>query len=301
MPDLLSEQEFTEHFTQAISAYNLSPHCKEPLSLELHYGDEEPVLTLSLKEAFDRYCMAPDSLAEVLQPFVQDLGWTVRHPRVSSKELYEHCLPMLRNIYLQPPNDDELGLSPETGKGPVALEDVLRAPTEYIVMQFSLFKDKTYVPLRKGDTLPCIPDNKLLAQLSLHNLALSTESAGITATPLQFESLKARSWLVGLGDEAYKASVSALSCIPAVMGSLQETFRGENGLIAIMPATDQLIISIDTDDEAIVEFGVLAQQLKMRAPNPLSTLVWQFKDGQLDSVQALELQEIQSTKPEENV
>jgi hypothetical protein len=130
---------------------------------------------------------------------------------------------------------------------------------------------------------------------------LSTETAGITATPLQFESLNARSWLVGLGDDTYKPSIAALSCIPPVMASLQETFRGENGLIAIMPAADQLIISIDTNDQAIVEFGVLAQQLKSRAPNPLSTLVWQFKAGQLDAVQALELQEIQSTKPEENV
>lgn len=301
MPDLLSEQEFTEHFTQAISAYNLSPYCKEPLTLELHYGAEEPILTLSLKEAFERYRSAPDSLSEVLQPYVQDLGWTVQDPRLPSKELYENCLPTLRNMYLNPPNDDELGLTPDCKKGPIALEDVLRAPTEYIVMEFSLFKDKTYTPLRKGDTLPCIPDNKLLAQLSLHNLALSTETAGITATPLQFESLNARSWLVGLGDDTYKPSIAALSCIPPVIASLQETFRGENGLIAIMPAADQLIISIDTNDQAIVEFGVLAQQLKSRAPNPLSTLVWQFKAGQLDAVQALELQEIQSTKPEENV
>lgn len=301
MPDLLSEQEFTEHFTQAISAYNLDPNCKEPLVLELHYGEGEPVLTLSLKDAFEKYRAMPDTLDEVLQPYVQDLSWTVQDPRLPSKELYEHCMPILRNMYLQPPDDNELGLTPESRKGPVALEDVLRAPTELIVMQFSLFKDKTYTPLRKGDTLPCIPDNKLLAQLSLHNLALSTETAGITATPLQFESLKARSWLVGLGDEAYKPSVAALSCIPAVMGSLQETFHGEGGLIAIMPAADQLIISTDIDDQAMVEFGVLAQQLKMRAPNPLSSLVWQFREGQLDSIQALELQEIQSTNPQENV
>lgn len=288
MPDLLSEQEFTDRFTEAIRGFNLSPSCKEPLILELHYGGDEPVLNLSLKDAFERYKTEPEQLSEVLKPYIQDLGWTVQPPRYPSKELYQSCLPVLRNFSLFPPTEDELEKNP---KGPIVYEDVLKAPTEYIVMQFNYFKEGAYAPLCKGDTLPCIPDVQLLAQLSLHNLALATENASITATPLPFESLRAQSYLVGFADEAYKPSIAALSCIPQVMASLEETFQAEDGLIAIMPAQDQLIISVDTDEESIVELGVLAQQLLQRAPNPLSALVWTYQQGMLEAVQALDLRE----------
>lgn len=294
MPNLLSEQEFTEHFTEAIRDYKLSPYCKEPLLLELHYGAGEPVLTLSLKDAFLRYQSDPENLNEVLKPYLQDLGWTVHDPRYTSKDLYEHSLPTLRNVYLEALTENELGEAADSHKGPIVFEEVLKAPNEYIVMQFSYFKDGTYTALRKGDTLPCIPDNTLLAQLSLHNLALFSENAGITATPLKFESLKAQSWLVGLADEQYKPSIAALSCIPPVMASLEETFKAANGIIAILPAADQLIISIDTDEQSVVELGVLGQQLIKRAPNPLSSLVWSFKEGQLEAVQALDLQEVEN-------
>lgn len=298
MPNLLSEQEFTERFTEAIRDYNLAPHCKEPLVLELHYGSDEPVLSLSLKEVFAHYQSEPEKLLELLEPYLQDLRWTIKDPRIASKDLYEHSLPVLRNFYLKPPDEDELGSRPDSPKGPIVFEDVLKAPNEYIVMQFNLFKDNAYTPLRKGDTLPCIPNPSLLAQLSLHNLALSTETAGITATPLQFESLSAQSYLIGLGDENFKNSIAALSCIPPVMASLEETFRARDGIIAIMPATDQLIVSNDTDDQAIVELGVLAQQLKLRSTNPLSSLVWVYREGNLDAVQALDLQQTENVQEE---
>jgi hypothetical protein len=293
MQNLLSEQEFTERFTDAIKAYDLNPTCKEPLVMELHYGDDEPVLTLSLKEAFANYRGTPEQLTEILEPFVQDLGWTVQEPRYPSKDLYEHSLPTLRNFYLTAPTANELATDGPSLKGPIVYEDVLKAPSEYVVMQFSLFKGGVYTPLRKGDTLPCIPNNNLLSQLSLHNLALSTEHAGITATPLQFDSLKAESYLVGLGDEQYKPSIAALSCIPPVMMSLEETFKAPDGIIAIMPSIDQLIISKNTDEQSICELGMLAQQLIRRTPTPLSALVWSYKKGNLEAVQSLDLQELQ--------
>ncbi len=291
MPDLLSENEFTERFREAIEDYNLAPSCKEPLILELHYGDDEPVLNLSLKEAYARYQANAEPLAQIFEPYLKDLNWTIQEPRYASKELYEHCLPVLRNFDSTPPDEFELEKSP---KGPIVFEDVLKAPNEYVVMQFNIFKDSTYLPLHKGDTLPCIPDANLLAQLSLHNLALATEERGITATPLQFESLRARSYLVGLADERYKPSVAALSCITAVMASLEETLQSQNGLIAVMPAQDQLIVSIDNNEESIVELGVLAQQILKRSAVPLSSLVWTFEQGQLKAVQALSLQELPS-------
>jgi hypothetical protein len=291
MPNLLTEQEFTDRFTDAISRYELSPTCKEQLVLELHYGGDEPVLTISLKEAFARYQVNPDDLSGILAPFIQDIGWTMQEPHYSSKEVYEHSLPTLRNFFLAPPTTEELAEGGDSPKGPIVFDEVLKCPTEQVVMQFSIFKDDAYTPLCKGDILPCIPDAGLLAGMALHNLALATESGGITATPLQFETLKARSWLIGLGEEKYRSSIAALSCIPQVMDSLEETFKARTGLIAIMPAIDQLIVSIDTDNEFVCELGVLAKQLVRRAPEPLSSLIWSFNEGTLESVQSLELTE----------
>lgn len=298
MPNLLNEQEFTERFTEAISPYKLSPSCKETLVLELHYGADEPVLTISLKEAFARYQANPDELADVLHPYVLDIGWTAQPPRYPSKEVYEHSLPTLRNFYLHPPTADELGEVETALKGPIVFDDVLKTPSEHIVVQFHLFGHDTYTPLRKGDILPCIPDAGLLAGLALHNLALATEAAGITATPLRFESLKARSYLIGLGDARYSPSIAALSNIPQVMASLEETLRAHQGLIAIMPSRDQLIVSVDTDNEYICELGVLAKQMVRHASAPLSSLIWTFSEGKMEAVQSLELEEIES--PSEN-
>ena len=291
MPNTLTEEEFTERFTEAIKAYDLSPRCKEPLLIELNYGEEEPVLSLSLKDAFARYLSDPENLDEAIGPFVEDLGWTVQEPRYPSKEIYEFTIPALRNFYSSPPVEAELSSDPEAPKGPIVFEQVLKAQNEFLVIQFHLLKDGKTSPIRKGDILRCLPDTTLLIKLALNNLALKTESAGLTATPLQFDNLKARSWLIGLGDETLKESVAALTCITQVMASLEETFKGESGLIAIIPSTDQLIVSIDTDDEAIVELGVLARQLAERAPVFLSTYVWCFNKGNLEAVQALDLQE----------
>lgn len=291
MSQILTEDEFTDRFTDLIRDYDLSPRCKEPLVLELSYGENEPVLTLSLKDAFQRYKEDPEKLESSLKPFIEDLGWTVQKPRYASKEVYELTLPVLRNFYTRPPVETEMGSDPACPKGPIVFEQVLKAPNEFLVLQFSLYKDEQYVPLRKGDVLPCMPDTSLIIRMALNNLALKTESAGLTATPLQFDNLRARSWLIGLNDEKLKPSIAALTCITQVMKSLQDTFNGENGLIGIIPSDDQLIVSIDTNDEAVVELGVLARQLIERTETPLSSFVWVFKDGNLEAVQALELQQ----------
>ena len=298
MPELMSEQEFTDRFTEAIKGYKLSPRCKEPLVMELSYGEDEPVLTLSLKDAFTRYQSEPEKLDELMRPFIEDLAWTVQEPRYSSKDLYELTLPTLRNFYSNAPTEPELSSDPDCPKGPIVFEQVLKAPTEFLVLQFHIFKDDKYVPLRKGDILPCMPDPATIVRMSLNNLAVKTEVAGLTATPLQFDNLKARAWLIGLGDDRFSQSIAALTCISQAMKSLEETFKGENGLIAIIPSADQLIVSIDTDEQSVAELGVLARQLAAQSSAFLSTFIWSFKDGNLQAVQSLDLQEIAEANPE---
>lgn len=259
--------------------------------LHLHYGSDEPVLTISLRAAYESYKEDPLRLDEVMEPFVRDLGWTVQSPRLPSKEIYEQTLPVLRNFIAEPPTASEVDAGPSGHKGPIVFEDLLRSQSEYVVIQFELPREGETVPLRRGDIIPCSPDSKIINKLALNNLALMVQKHGLTATPLKFESLSLRAFMIGLGGDPLPEQVPAMICVPEIMRSLDESLQGNGGLIAILPAKDQLIVSIDTEDTAVCELGVLAQQLKERAPNKLSSYVWSFKDGVLSGVQAIELEE----------
>ncbi len=291
MPELLSEEDFTERFIDKISDYALEPKMREPLVLDLHYGVDEPVLTISLQAVYEQYVENPPRFHEVMEPFVRDLRWTVQDPRYPSKDIYEMTLPILRNFVVSPPTPHEAGTDPSSQKGPIVFEDLLRSPAEYVVIQFKLPRGEEEVALRRGDIIPCSPDAKVISKLAFNNLALAVQKHGLTATPLKFETLSVRAWLIGLGSSSLPDHVPAMICVPEIMRSLEESLRAENGLIAILPSCDQLIVSSDIEDTAVCELGVLAQQLFLRADEKLSSFVWCFKGGSLTGVQAVELEE----------
>jgi hypothetical protein len=292
MPELLSEDDFTDRFTDKIREYDLAPSAKEPLVLELHYGGDEPVLTISLKTAYQQYMEQPSRLDEVIEPFVRDLGWTVQMPKFSAKDIYETTLPTLRNFMVTPPTADEVDMEPSSSrKGPIVFEDLLRSATEYIAIQFYLPQPGNLVALRRGDIIPCSPDSKVISKLAFNNLAMAVQKNGLTATPLKFESLTIHSWLIGLGAGLLPQQVPAMICVPEIISSLEDSLKATTGLTAILPSRDQLIVSIDCEDTAVCELGVLARQLWQRAPEKLSSFVWCFKDGALTGVQAVELEE----------
>lgn len=291
MPEPLSEEQFTERFTEKISDYALSPTVRETLVLELHYGEDEPVLTISLRAAYEQYIDNLERLDELLDPFVRDLRWTIQHPRYSSKDIYETTLPVLRNFAVSPPTASEADIDPSSQKGPIVFEDLLRSVTEYVVIQFVLPQGSQSIALRRGDIIPCSPDSKVVNKLAFNNLALAVQKLGLTATPLRFETLNLRAWLIGLGGNSLPSHVPAMICVPEIMRSLEDSLSAQMGLIAILPSTDQLIVSIDTEDTAVCELGVLAQQIFQRATEKLSSFVWCFKDGALTGVQAVELEE----------
>ena len=291
MPEQLSEEVFTERFTERISGYDLSPTIREPLVLQLHYGGEEPVLAISLKAAYAQYIEDPARLDDVLNPFVRDLGWTVQSPRYTCREIYEHTLPVLRNFIVEPPSASEVDTDLSSLKGPIVFDDLLRSPSEYVVVQFTLPRGPEQVSVRRGDIIPRSPDTKVISKLAFNNLALAVQKHGLTATPLQFESLSVRAWLVGLAGDPLPEQLPAMICVPEIMRSLEDSLKATDGLVAIVPSKDQLIVSIDTGDTAVCELGVLAQQLLQRAPQRLSSLVWGLKNGVLSGVQAVELEE----------
>lgn len=289
MPDLFSEEEFTERFTQHLTGLSVTAKYDTPLIIHLHYGENEPVLTISLKDAYKEYQNDPEKFESIVYPFLQDIRWTAQEPRHGAQNIYEHIIPILRNFTEMPPLPEEME---NNSKGPIAYTEVLRTNHEYLVAQFMLHQEgKDEVPLRRGDVLSCMPDPAALTQLAFRNMAQIIDTDGISAFPLQFESLKARSWLVGLGQEKHNQLVSSLTCIPQAMLSLEETLQATEGIIAIIPSRDQLIVSIDVDEQSMYELGMLAQQLRERAPYPLSSLIWKFKGGALEGVQALEMEE----------
>lgn len=291
MPTVLTQEEFTQCFTDRITFFGLAPESPEPLAVELHYGEGEPVLKLSLADVYDRYTSSPDELESLLAPYIQDLKWTVQEPRYGAKAIYDQSFPILRNLVEDQPPQSEVENDPLCPKGPIVYQEVLRGPTEFIVAQFFLSQDSQMRPLRRGDVLPCSPDVTVIGKLAFTNLAVAVDEHGLTAQPLQFESLQVRAYLIELTNRYLPDHVTALSCVPQVMLSLEESLSANQGLLAIMPSVEQLIVSGDTSEQSLVELGVLAQQLKRHAAKPLSSYVWSFKQGSVDSVQMVELQE----------
>lgn len=291
MPNLLTEQEFTERFTTKLRTLPLGVESSTPLAIELHYGADEPALSLALQDAYSEYQEDPDKLESITELFLKDLHWTVQEPRYGYKKVVESILPILRNFVEMPPAPSELDSDPNCPKGPIAYTEVLRTTHEYITAQFVMKEDDKYIPLRRGDVLPCLPNPGALTEAAFHNLAAVIDQDGISAFPLGFDSLKLSAWLIGLTHEHNKALVAALVCIPQAMLSIEETLGAKEGIVVVIPSQDQLIVSIDVDEESTCQLGLLCRQLQERAPYPLSTLIWKFKNGALEGVQAMEMDE----------
>ncbi|MBY0357947.1 MAG: hypothetical protein K2W82_08085 [Candidatus Obscuribacterales bacterium] len=291
MPDVMSEDEFTQRFRERLAGLPIVFNNASPLTLDLSYGENEPVLKLSLQDAYNRYHANPADLDNILEPFIQDLTWTAQEPRYGAQVVYENVVPVLRNFVANPPSPDELGSGSDCPKGPIVYTEILRSEHEYLVAQFMLHKDGKNTPLRKGDVLSCLPDAETLTQISFRNISAIIEKDGISAFPLKFESLQIQAWLVGLNFEENKELISSLICIPQAILSLEETLEAKDGLIAVIPSNDQMIISNAVDEESMCALGLLAKQVSERIASPLSSLLWKFKGGNLEGVQALELAE----------
>lgn len=301
MPELLDEQGFSERFTELIAPLKIRTEQTGPLSFAVHYGDDEPVLTISLQDSFGKYLAFPEDIDAIFAPFIRELGWTVHEPRVSSKTIIETVLPILRNLTERPWTEDELSIGQAEKLGPVVYEEYLQQPLEQLVVEFVLPAESSsesgaelgehgLVPLRRGHMLRSVPDAALLSQIAAHNLALKIAEQEITATPLPFDRFQAKAWLVGVeGGDYLRPHYAAMSLIPQIMRSLEESLHVKNSLLVLIPGRDQIIVSADPSEQELTELGVLAGQLKARAPYPVSQLLWLFKDGQIDKLQAVEL------------
>jgi hypothetical protein len=106
------------------------------------------------------------------------------------------------------------------------------------------------------------------------------------------ENFKARCYMAGLRDPKHKNLTASLMMAKAVMQKLEESVQASDGLICAAPATDQLLISADTDETSVCELGLLAQFLKRQASSPISSFVWRFRGGVLERVQTVDTTEM---------
>lgn len=298
MAELLKAEDFTNHLVERLKIYQIEIVVPEPLIIELHYGVDQPVLSIPLKEAYETYTTAPDKLEIVIAPYVMEIGWTVQPPRYEAREIFEGVMPMMRDIARDPVLQDGEKIVREgkemvmrLPKGPVLYNDLINRDDEHLVVQFMLARDNQFIELHRGDVLTCFPEPGQIAEISMQNLARRALESGLTTRAYKIENFQTEPVLVGLRNEKLTEYAASLINIHDVMLALEKNLDAEDGLIAAIPARNQLFVGTKVDEQAVCEMWLLARHLKAEASSPASSLVWRFKEGEITGVQTVNLKE----------
>jgi hypothetical protein len=293
----LNEADFTKFVVDKVAALGLNVATPQPLTITVEYGVGEPVLTLKLDSAFEEYKQEPGNIDVILVPLTTEVGWTVNGTRYTFSDIQEHSLPVLRDLKRTPFEAEENSVELGTSKGPIIYQELVNRPEERVVAQFVMAKNEIIQPLHTGDMLRSYPDPNAFSSMAVQNLRRVAQEVGLTLSEYQIENFGATPWLVGFRGGAFRNFVSALITVPEVMATLEKTINSEEGLVAILPARDKMIITANMEDTAICEMGLLARYLKDEAENPVSGFVWHFKDGALRRVQTVELADERDDAP----
>jgi hypothetical protein len=288
MTEILSDIDFTHRLLDKLDDLKgVGISAPEPLNIQLNYGEGEPQLTIKLDNIYEEYKSNPAQLDVLLQPFVTEVGWTVRGPRVPAREVATLAMPLMRDLHKDPFPEPEMA----SVKGPIVYQELVERPEERVVVQFILKKETDILSLHTGDVLPCFPDPKEVAMVAVQNLRQLVIDVGLTLSEFPVENFQSVPWSVGFRTEDAKQLLSALVIVPEVMKTLESTLNSPDGLIAAIPARDILLLSTNLEDTGVCELGLLAQYLKDQAEHPVSSFVWRFKGGLLERVQTVELEE----------
>lgn len=288
MTEILSDIDFTHRLLNKLeSLEGVGISAPEPLNIQLNYGEGEPQLTIKLDNIYEEYKSDPGQLDVLLQPFVTEVGWTVRGPRVPAREVATLAMPIMRDLHKNPFPEPEMA----SVKGPIVYQELVERPEERVVVQFILKKETDILSLHTGDVLPCFPDPKEVAMVAVQNLRQLVIDVGLTLSEFPVENFQSVPWSVGFRTEDARQLLAALVIVPEVMKTLEGTLNSPDGLIAAIPARDILLLSTNLEDTGVCELGLLAQYLKEQAEHPVSSFVWRFKGGLLERVQTVELEE----------
>lgn len=298
MTNVLTAEDFTKLLVERLKPFNLEIVVPEPLVVELHYGTDEPVLSIPLKAAYEQYLSAPESLEAVVVPYVTEISWTVQPPRHRAREIFEGTMPMMRDLTRDPIVQDGEKIVRDgkemvmrLPKGPVLYNDLITRDDEHLVVQYMLEKDQTLLDLHRGDVLTCFPEPNQIAEISMQNLARRALESGLTTRAYKIENFQTEPVLIGFREASLENFAASLINIHDVMLALENNLEATDGLIAAIPARNQLFVGTKTDEQAVCEMWLLARHLKAEASVPASGLVWKFKSGEITGVQTVNLKE----------
>lgn len=304
MAEFLNPDDFTKYMLRKLSPLPIPVEVTEPLLIELSYGDDEPVLSIPLKTAYEAYRQEPSELDALLEPYVLEIGWTAQKPRFAARDIFENTVPVMKDLLLEPIAQDGETVSLEDKevvlrlpKGPVLFQELVNRPEEHLVVQYLLEKDHNLVELARGDVLTCFPEPSQIAGIAMQNLARRAVDSGLTTRGFRVENFLTPITLVGFRDESLSKYVASLVNVSDVMAVLEKNLEGQAGMLAIIPTREQLLVTVDVEEQAIGEMGVLASYLKAEAvkaktDNAVSSLVWRFKGGELTSLQTVRIEDM---------
>lgn len=292
MNETLNEIEFTEHVASRLASYDkLDVSTPEPLTIAICYGLNEPVLNLKLGEAYEEYKSKPEALPIIIQPLVTEVGWTANGRRFSFTDVSEHTMPLMRDLKRMPFSADEKSPTPAESKGPLVYRDLVNRPEEEVVVQLVLAKNEILQPLYMGDALRSCPDPGALMSMAVHNLCRNVLQIGLTLSEYPIENFEFSPWLVGFRQGRFRQFMASLITVPEVMDTLQKTLNAPEGLVAILPSREQLIVCASNEESVTTKMGLLARHLKDEATDPVSSFIWHFSDGVLSRVQTIDYEE----------
>jgi hypothetical protein len=290
MPEVLSPSDFTAQVAERLEPYRLSVSTPEPLLITVLYGEHEPVLTLKLEQIYEEYQKDPEKLSALVQPMVTEVGWTVNGTRYSFTDIAESSFPLMRDLLRNPLTEEESGAAAGS-KGPLLFQELVKREEEQVIVQFVMAKNGLVKPLFTGDMLRSYPEPEQFTGNAVRNLRALVLGLGLTLSEYKMENINASPWLVGLRGGSHREFLASLITVPEVMRTLQQTLNAPDGLVAILPSREQLLVSAAQDEDTIVEMGLLAQYLKEESQEPVSSFIWHFNEGLLKRVQTIDVRQ----------
>lgn len=298
MPELLSKEEFTQYLVDQLKPLEITTAIPEPLVVELHYGEEEPVLAIPLNQVYEIYSQSPDQLNDLLNPYLTEIAWTVQLPRYKARQIFEKTLPLMKDLLQEPIAQDgettildgqEITL--KLPKGPVLYQELIDKVEEHLVVQFIMDLDGDTIELHRGDVLTCFPEPAQIATIAIQNLGKRALEAGLTTRTFKVENFQTEPLLIGFRDQTLTDFVASLVNVSDIMKALEKNIEAQDGMLVIIPSREQLLVSKEVDDQAVCEMWLLAKHLKAESKAPVSGLIWRFKEGQIAAVQTVNLKE----------
>ncbi len=298
MADILTAEGFSENLAERLRVFNLSVAVAEPLEVEISYGDDQSVMMIPLKTVYEQYVSAPETLERLIAPYITEVGWTVQLPRYPARQIFENTMPLMRDLVQSPlvqhgEKIERAGVDIviRLPKGPVLYSELVTREDEHLVVQYMIEKDGELLDLHRGDVLTCFPEPDQIVEIAMNNLRSRVLESGLTTRIYKVENFETEPVLIGFRQEHLADYAASLINIQDVMQALERNLEAKNGLIAAIPARNQLFVGTQLDEQAVCEMWLLARHLKTEASIPASSLVWKFKDGEITGVQTVSLKE----------